>query len=287
MDPVALHLEVRNAIVLADELGRHEHARGDDTLAGHLAAIRTALADLERVLGRHDDASSRPEIRSRLSRLAERFRERIADVPHALRSRVELLLATVDRITFAEHRPSAPLPAKPVLRWLPIGRVVPQSLHSVVDYAVAGALLASAAVARTPRARFVGAVVAAKVGGIALFTDARLALARILRIELHEGLDHALAITTMIAPYVLRYHRRDRLATKIQVGAALGLLLVSLATDYRAARGVSRPVRSRGGPTSSWGRDEPGPRPRRRRVAEAQRPLEGLANPSVLPRIRV
>jgi hypothetical protein len=269
MDPAALHLEVRNAIVLADELGRHEHAQRDDTLAGHLAAVRSALGELERALGRGEGAVVRPGLASRLNRLSGDVRERLDAVPRALRPRVELFLSTVERVAFAERRPAAPLPAKRLLGGLPLARLIPQPVHSAIDYAAAAAMLASAVLARTRRARFVGRAAAAKLGGAAMLTDAPLALVRLLRIELHEALDHALAITTLLAPSVLGYRRRDRLAARIQTGAALGLLVVSLVTDYRAELGVARPVRARG-------RRQP-----RRRVPEAQRPLEGLANRSI------
>ena len=47
MDVIALHLEVRNALSLADELGRHEHALGNDVLAGQLADSRRRLEELD------------------------------------------------------------------------------------------------------------------------------------------------------------------------------------------------------------------------------------------------
>ena len=39
MDAIAFHREVRNAISLSDELGRYEHAVGNNDLAAYLAAI--------------------------------------------------------------------------------------------------------------------------------------------------------------------------------------------------------------------------------------------------------
>ena len=61
MDAIALHLEVRNAISLSDELGRHEHALGNDVLAGHLAAVRTTLGELERDIGRSHEKQISPK----------------------------------------------------------------------------------------------------------------------------------------------------------------------------------------------------------------------------------
>ena len=46
MDRTALHVEIRNAISISDELSRHEHALGEDELAGCLAGLRGARSDL-------------------------------------------------------------------------------------------------------------------------------------------------------------------------------------------------------------------------------------------------
>ncbi|MDF2695111.1 MAG: hypothetical protein K0S65_3494, partial [Labilithrix sp.] len=136
MDAIALHLELRNAIALADELGRHEHAAGNDDLAGHLAAIRTALGELEREVGRshEEQIAPRPTLIERIERGLELLRSRLEEIPVNLRPRLGQLLASLERIVFAELRPSSPVPAKPVLGVLPLRRVLPQEAHSVVDY---------------------------------------------------------------------------------------------------------------------------------------------------------
>jgi hypothetical protein len=142
----------------------------------------------------------------------------------------------------------------------------------VIDYVAAFALLASAKVARTRRARAVGLVLGAQLGGAALVTDSRLSAANWLRIELHEVVDHVSGGSAVLAPFLLGYRRTDPLASALQIAAGAGTILASLFTDYRAQAGISRPVRSR----SARGRRGP-------RVAEVQHPLEGFAASSVLP----
>jgi hypothetical protein len=288
MDAIALHLEVRNALSLADELGRHEHALGNDTLAGLLAATRTALSELERELGRsHEDRiSPNPMLIERLERELRTLRERSEEIPAIQRPRFGQLLFSLERIVFAELRPSSPVPAKPLFGNLPLKRVIPQNVHSVMDYLAAGAYLLSAKLARTPSGRAVGLALGSSVAGASLITDYRLSIAKVIPIEVHELLDHASGAGAVTAPFLLGYMRKDPVASAIQIATGLGAIVASLFTDYRAVKGLARALRSKGGPPPkkrkpilSFGR--------RPRVPEVQRPLEGFANPSVLPRLHV
>jgi len=291
MDATALHLELRNAITLSDELGRHEHALGDDDLAGHLAAVRTTLGELERLVGRSHErqVSPKPTLIDRLETSRRILRDRLEEIPVSLRLRVGELMASLERIIFAELRPSSPVPAKPVLGGLPLRRVVPQSVHSLADYVAAIALLASAELAKTRRGRVVGLVLAAKHGGVSLLTDARFTAARVISIEVHEMVDYGAGIGAVMAPFLLRYRKRDRLASSIQIMTGLGMLLVSLFTDYRAEHGVGRAVRSRGGPRARrlLRKQRAAAKAGEKTKEGAARPLEGLAGPSVLPRMRL
>jgi hypothetical protein len=279
MDAIALHLEVRNAIGLADELGRHEHGLGNDDLAGYLAAIRTVLDEIEREVGRSHArrAIPSPVTIAKLERAIHLFRSRTGEVVPSLRGRFTQLLASLERVLFAELRPSAPTPTKPLFGVLPLQRRLPQDAHSVFDYLSAGAYLLSAGVARTPRGRAVGLLLGGAVLGVSLFTDARLSAAKKLALELHEINDHASSVAAAAAPFLLGYAKRDRAAATIQIVTGLCGALVSLLTDYRAARGVTRAVRGSSGPGIHGFR----------RRSEAPRPLEGFSAPSVIPRIRL
>lgn len=281
MDVSAHQLELRNAIAMSDELGRYDDAF-DGRLDAHLATVRTTLGDLERAVGHSHDAAipPRPALLSRLETSTRAIRDHVEEAPLELRPRLRTLLASLERILFAERRPSTPLPAKPVLGGvLPLRRLVPQGAHSIGDYVAALALLVSASLARTRRARAAGLVLGAKLGAAALLTDTRMAAARWIPIELHELVDHGVGFGAVVAPSLLGYRRRDRVVATIQTLAGLTTMALSLLTDYRAEEGLARPMRSRGGPRAQWRR--------RRRVPEVQRPLEGLASPSVLPRVRV
>jgi hypothetical protein len=272
MDAIALHLEIRNAITLADELGRFEHGLGNDDLAGHFAAMRTALGELEREVGRSHEAPSSPSpmLVERLQRSLDLMRDRIEEIPAQARPRMGQLMASLERVVFAELRPTSSVPAKEILGGLPVRRVVPQNAHSVIDYLAAIALLASARIAKTRRARSVGIVLGAQIGGASLLTDYRLSASKLVPIELHELVDHATGASAVFAPFVFGYSKKDPVASAIQVGVGVATLLASLFTDYRAHHGIARPVRSR--------------RARRRVVSEVQRPLEGLSASSILPR---
>lgn len=311
MDAIALHLEVRNALSLSDELGRHEHALGNDSLAGHLAAVRSLLGEIERDLGRSYEARvvASPATIARLASCLATLRRRDGEIPAPLKPRVGQLLAALDRVVFAESRPGEQVPAKVLFDTLPLARVVPQDVHAILDYVAAAGYLASAKVARTTRARVVGAMLGAKVGGVSAITDYRLSAAKIVPIELHECFDYVSGASAIAAPFVLGYVRKDPIAALLQIGAGLGTMLASLFTDYRADKGVGRALRSKGGPARYRKARRHEPKPARtpekptvadaaivksisrpipvaldpRRVPEVQRPLEGLAGPSALP----
>jgi hypothetical protein len=209
MDAIALHLELRNALSLSDELGRHEHANGQQTIAAQLAALKTTLASLEREAGQTHSFVHipNPVLVESLERTLGVIRDRAEEIPLQLRPRVVMLMDAVERIVFASKRPASAVPAKKVARVLPLARVISQDVHSIGDYAVSAALLASALVAKTKRARTMGLLLGCAYGGVALTTDCRLSLAKAIPIELHEVVDHATGLKAFAAPLVLGYAR--------------------------------------------------------------------------------
>lgn len=275
MERIALHLEVRNALSLADELGRHEHALGNDELAGHLAALRSSLSELERRIGRSyaEDASPKPSVVEAIQNSVTTLRERREEIPRPYRLRFGRLVAAADRVVFGVLRPAAPVPSMPVLG-LPTRRLVPQDVHSVMDYLAAGAFALSAKLATTSRGRAVGAILAGKIAGVSALTDYRLSLVKAIPVEVHEVLDHATGITGAAAPLVLGYAKKDPIAATIQIATGVAMVVASLFTDYRATKGLSWPVRSKGGP-SKRDLDIAGGQVA---VARGARPLEGLAS---------
>jgi hypothetical protein len=117
MDRTSLHLEIRNALAAADELSRHEHYIGDDDLAGGMAALRSALGELERDVGRsHEDESAPdPDTVAAVERTLQSLIIRRRDVPRHLRARMEELLASAERVSIALWDPSERVPSKPLL----------------------------------------------------------------------------------------------------------------------------------------------------------------------------
>lgn len=250
MDRTALHVEVRNALSVADELSRHEHVLGRDDLAGGLAALRSSLADLERDVGRShaDPTQPQPWVVEAVERSLESLLIHRRAVPPTLRARTEELIASAERVSTALWDPEARVPSKPVLGMLPLARVVPQDVHSVLDYVHSAGFLASAALARTGRARAVGIALGVGLGGTSLVTDQRFSAVKALPIETHEEVDYVTGVVAIAAPFLLGYAKKDPLAAMLHVGLGLGTLVTSLLTDYRAYKGVSWPMRSRGGP---------------------------------------
>ena len=275
MDRTALHLEIRNALSVADELSRHQHYLGQDELAGCLSALRSALSDLERDVGRsHTDATEpEPATVESVERALQALIIRRQDVPRVLASRTAQLLASAERVSIALWNPNERVPSKPVLGGLPLARVIPQDVHSGFDYVQSAGFLLSAKIARTGRARAVGAALGVGLGGASAIADYRLSAAKLLPIELHESLDYVGSLTAIAAPFLLGYAKKDPVAAMMHIGLGLSGVLVSLFTDYRASRGVTRPTRSNGGPQLDRPKGEHGDR-----VDETQRPLQGLSS---------
>jgi hypothetical protein len=275
MDRTSLHLEIRNALSVADELSRHEHYLGEDELAGALSALRSALDELERDVGRSHADESAPDAETvqAVERALQSLIIRRHEVPRQLRPRTEQLLSSAERVSIALWDPTERVPSKPLLGALPLARVVPMDVHSVLDYVHSAGFFASAKLARTGRARAVGVALGIGLGGASAVTDYRLSVAKILPIELHEQLDYTGGLTAIAAPFLLGYVKSDPIAAMIHIGLGVGTVLTSLFTDYRASKGVTWPMRSHGGPQLGAPRGENGAR-----VAEVQRPLEGLSS---------
>ena len=250
MDRTALHLEVRNALSISDELARHEHSLGKDELAGCLSGLRSALRELECVIGRSHDVPSDPEPRvvEAVERSLEALIIRRREVPKSLRSRTEQLLASAERVSIALWDPEERIPSKPVLGALPLARVIPQDVHSGLDYVHTAGFALSAVIARTTRGRAVGSALSLGIGGLSALTDVRASAAKIVPVEHHERLELGLGVAAILAPFVLGYAKKDPVASAIHIGLGIGTIVTALVTDYRAHLGVTLPQRSKGGP---------------------------------------
>jgi hypothetical protein len=134
------------------------------------------------------------------------------------------------------------IPAEPLFGVLPVRRVIPQNVHSLLDYSN-GAMVAWAGLSSRKReAKLAGAILGAAVIGVSLLTDYRMSVAKVIPIEVHEALDHLWGIATIAAPFVLGYERRAPITTLVHVLTGAGAIVGSLFTDYRADKGVGRQV---------------------------------------------
>jgi hypothetical protein len=134
----------------------------------------------------------------------------------------------------------AGIPARPLLGKLPLARVIPQDVHSVMDYADAGGVLAGAFVSECPKARAASSILGGSGLVASALTDYRLSLAKVIPIEAHEVIDYSFGVCAIAAPFVLGYRKTAPLVAASHVLIGVGTILASLFTDYRAYRGVGR-----------------------------------------------
>ncbi|WP_437552447.1 hypothetical protein WME97_14240 [Sorangium sp. So ce367] len=139
-----------------------------------------------------------------------------------------------------EAQRTTTIPSRPLLGAAPLARIVPEDVHSALDYSN-GLIVALAGLsARTKAARIAGVALGASVIFVSLLTDYRLSLSKRIPIEAHEVIDHAFGVSAIAAPFALGYAKRDPLAAVIHVAAGAVTILGSLLTDYRAVRGAGR-----------------------------------------------
>lgn len=133
----------------------------------------------------------------------------------------------------------AGLPAPPLGGRLPLRRFIPQDVHSVMDYAGALGAWAVGHTSRSSRARAVGLALGLSGVTVALLTDYRLSVRKLIPIRTHEAIDYAWSAALLAAPLLLGYRRRHPAVARAHALIAAGTLLGSLFTDYRAQAGVS------------------------------------------------
>jgi hypothetical protein len=116
---------------------------------------------------------------------------------------------------------------------LPLARLIPQDIHSLVDYAAALAVGVAGFIASERRARLAGRIVGAAGLLQSLGSDYRLSALKLMPIAVHEVRDYVWGAVNIAAPFVLGYRRRERLASALQIAAGATLIATALFTDYR------------------------------------------------------
>lgn len=125
-------------------------------------------------------------------------------------------------------------PSKPLLGVLPVSRLVPQDIHSILDYGNAATVGSGAFLTSCPQARIASIALAAADLGVSAMTDYRLSVAKVIPIEAHETIDYLWGAACIAAPFVLGYWKRAPGVALTHVIAGATNILLSLFTDYRA-----------------------------------------------------
>src|SRR6478609_4136527 len=125
-------------------------------------------------------------------------------------------------------------PSRPLFGRLPLARVIPQDIHSALDYLDAAAVMAGAALTHCPRAKAASLLIGGAGMAASSLTDYRLSLRKVIPIEVHEGIDYAFGVSAIAAPFVLGYRKTAPVVAALHVALGVGTIIASLFTDYRA-----------------------------------------------------
>lgn len=139
-----------------------------------------------------------------------------------------------DRTVEQERTLSQGTPSKPLFGVLPLARLIPQDVHSVMDYANGAIAGSGAFLTDDPAARIASIALAAAGSGVSAISDYRLSVAKIIPIEQHEAIDHVWGLAAIAAPFVFGYWKRSPTVALMHVMAGAGTLLSALFTDYRS-----------------------------------------------------
>jgi hypothetical protein len=158
----------------------------------------------------------------------------MTDITETAREKVHDVLSRVENVNLSTGVPSRPLMG------LPVERVIPQDVHSLIDYAGGAAGLLAASLANTTRAKMANATLATASTGVSALTDYKLSVAKVIPIEVHEAVDYAWGLSNVVAPFALGYYRDDKLVSWMQMALGMGTIVASLFTDYRSYSGGQR-----------------------------------------------
>jgi hypothetical protein len=156
---------------------------------------------------------------------------------HSFRS----LARDMPDLPFDETRPMADrsrsmsvgTPSRPILG-LPLARIVPQDMHSMMDYGN-GLVCGGLAFATDDKAAQLATItLASLVVGISAVTDYRLSLAKLVPIEAHEIADYVWGASAIAAPFVFGYWKSSPKIAIAHIVSGVGAIVGSLITDYRA-----------------------------------------------------
>lgn len=125
-------------------------------------------------------------------------------------------------------------PAPKLLGVLPIARLIPQDIHSVMDYADGLTVASGALLDDHPAALSASIALGASAVLTALMTDYRLSAMKLIPIRTHEVIDHVWGLSCIAAPFVLGYWKKSPRVAMTHVMTGAMTILASLFTDYRS-----------------------------------------------------
>lgn len=230
--------DVRSAITMAYGLMQHTRVQHRERMAKALGVLEERLRIIETGLGGPSRNALGPvDLGAELAEVEALVREAEPPLGDQMAALVRSVRHLQRRIS---HLASRQIPSRPLFGALPLKRIIPQDVHSVMDYgsaltAAAGGLLASSPEAKAASAALAGAGIATSA-----ITDYRLSAKKIIPIEAHEVIDYIWGASAIAAPFVLGYYRKDRVATAMHVVTGVMTIASALFTDYRAAVGVGR-----------------------------------------------
>jgi hypothetical protein len=135
-----------------------------------------------------------------------------------------------------EARPlSKGAPAAKLLGVLPIARLIPQDIHSVMDYAQ-GITVASGHFfdEDSSAACMASFALGGSAVATALMTNYRLSAMKLIPIRTHEVIDYVWGAACIAAPFALGYWKKAPRTAMMHVMAGAMNILTSMITDYRS-----------------------------------------------------
>lgn len=126
--------------------------------------------------------------------------------------------------------------SKPLLGVLPLARLLPQDMHSVIDYAGSVVIGCGAFLTNNDPARWASISMMLFGLAVSLITDYRISLIKIIPIEAHEVLDYGLGSAMIAMPFLLGYWHAAILTAGLHALGGVSLIGMALITDYRACQ---------------------------------------------------
>src|SRR3954467_13110886 len=113
-------------------------------------------------------------------------------------------------------------------------RLLPAWFHAIADYAVAGTLIAVAAiVGGSTEAVAAGVTIGLVVAIVSMLTKYPLGVVKVLPFTIHSAGDYLAAALLVVSPFALGFNDTDTGLTAFYIAAGVAVLAVSLITNYQ------------------------------------------------------